>query len=462
MITMPNDAYLATKPLVSAYHEMTAQLGKGSNLNNVMKVPVVLAAEMIQMYHRSEIPFMDKVLKKGQDFIPVLKDGKELQAAVDDLKVRGITELPFVMPHSDATFAENQIPAEYKEYFKDFIPQDIILGYIRDITWDDKNHRIKGVLYLTIADQDAAFLHLIELGKIINVSIGFVCDWDGSGEFNGEAYSLRQTKIKLGHLAGLLHGQGKCPAGICGINQDAVKQLSFTDQEILAHLIQIRGEYYDLAQPKSAIITDICPCQAETKSVKNAIDSPLPTNVPTVTPVISIYAAHALSPNYNRSSTMPTIEELIKLLDEANAKIKSLTDSQTSAEVTSLKSQLHDNEMKVTALQAVIATRDKEITECNEKAKKAKDEAIEDYTLTQKFKAAGITEINGKKIEDTCLHDKRTVIGFYDQYLIKNGVPKPGQDAHDTKVTINTPKDTVTSTVVTADMMNKLGKEGAK
>jgi len=437
-------------PMVSSYHEYSVPLGKGQRLNNVLRVPVTLAAEMLQEYHRSEIPFLDKALPKDIHFIKVLKDGNELKKAVLDLQARKIESLPFVMPHSPQTFTRDQIPHDLKQYITEGIPESLICGNVKEITYDAATKKIKGVLYLPISKTDPKFLADVENGKVINVSIGFVCDWEGSGIYEGTPYVLKQTNLRLGHLAGLVHAQGKCPAGICGINQDQnhADHIMESNYNIL-HYPLLGMEYYAISLITSDTIPAECPCKK---------DLPIsdPISKQTVSPSLPKYSDLTIEPHSKVSSM--TEQELQKMLDEANAKLKAVTDSQLSVKITTLESQLHDQETKVAALNAVIAQRDKEMEECKEKAKKAQSDAREKFSLEQKLSAVGITKIGEKALGDCCIHDMKVYIEAYDIALKNQGIPKPDQGTHDNKVN-GTQPEKVLKASVSADEINKL-REG--
>lgn len=442
-------------PLAASYKEQTAIMGKSWRMQNIIKVPVTLVAEMIQNYHRSEIPFLDKVLPPEVQLIPVYKCAQELEKAVQDLQDRGIESLPYVMPHSEETFEETQIPSNLRDYIRRGIDPNQIYGRVKDITYDATTKKIKGNLYLSLSKVDPKFVADVEAGKIINVSIGFVCDWEGSGEFNGVPYILKQTNIRLGHLAGLVHSRGKCPAGICGINQDQEShEHSHTDSALFDDPPHLGKEYYlsDAGSSQDSIVP--CPCkeqnQPQIQEEKRA-----------GTPIPPKYNSPLNSHNRKDSSMAPTIEDLQKQLDEANQKLKAISDSELAAKVTVLNDQVHKLEIKLAAQEAALIQKDKDMEECKEKGKKAVADAEAKYELKQKLLAVGVQKIGDKAIADCCLHDMQLYLSAFDEAIKRNGLPKPDQTDHDKKILI---KDTASPMKVgiSAEEQNNLFKKEDK
>jgi hypothetical protein len=339
-----------------------------------------MAAEMIQRYHRSEVPFMDKHLPKDVQFIKVFKPYEELQKAVDELKSRDGT-LPFVMPHSKGTFLKDQCPEKYQKYMDTYIEYPEVKGYVKDTFSCDQKRKIKGTLVVGKDIGNESFMADIRSGKVVNVSIGFLCDWDSGGVHNGETYALTQRNIILGHLAGLTDARGKCPAGTCGINQD----IAF-DQDFPASIQEKDGDFMD------GSISIPSPEMTHDDLGKGAFK--YPTN-------------YTETKKIGDDQTM-TPEEQLKLLLERNKALETENKTLKDAEVTS---KLADNESKVGrmeveigTLKAELATAQKRAQDAETKAKTAVDEYLKQekvFTTLQKFGYSKDREIEigGKKLK---------------------------------------------------------------
>lgn len=438
-------------------HEQTVgSMAKPVRLNNVLKVPVTLAAEMIQKYHISELPWLKKYLGKDIQYVKVFKPYEELCAALDDLAERGITQIPYVEPHSNATFLKEQIPAD-ADWITDSIPEDQCRGYIKEFYKDDVQRKIKGFAYLTISKMDPQDVENIENGKVVDVSIGFICDFTAGGIFKDEAYLLTQRKMRIGHLAGLHHDHGKCPKDICGLNQDrliASAQFMVDKKEVIPdnHIVAFHSIFIPIETPK--------------------VPDPPILSVSQV----PIYPSLPI-PIQEVTFDMTIEEQLAQLKVQLADKDKELASLQTSA----LNKQITDkdqiiNDMKV-RLDAANALRDAavaEAKECGEKMK-AKDADIEKLKKTEK---EGLVKklkpiykdalIQGKKVEDLCLHDLQTLDDANqvkaDGQLAENGIPKPDQQGHTDRMTGGSPenKSSVGSSTITAEDYKKLADKGAK
>lgn len=399
------------------YSEQIAQFGKASRLNGTLKVPVTLVAEMVQSYHRKEIPFLDKILPEKDEFISIFKPWKSLEYAFNDLKKRGIKQLPFVMPHSDETFLEEQVPFSIKKYVRGFIKESEVVGWVKDFYLDEKAHKLKGFLYLKIADQEEEFLSKVEHGEIIDVSIGFICDWESGGEFNGEDYVMAQTKIQIGHLAGLPHAVGKCPSGICGINQD---------QSVISAMADIHHNH-----SKTHLVHFIKSIMSDTENLLDQTDSICNcTKLDLSTPSLSKDGSNggiikeSSHLNTQGAVNMVTIEELQAQIAELQKENKSLKDSAAST-------KLADSDSKIKKLEADLAVRDQQIADlqkenesCKSESKKMEDALRAD--LVPKLQDAFPKGVKGKKIEDMCLHDQQilwaSVVEYRDAQIQKKGI----------------------------------------
>jgi hypothetical protein len=203
----------------------SANLEKPSRLRGVLKVPITIAAEMVQTYHISELSFLRDFLPESVKTVRVFKPYEELADAAS--RAQGLA-LPFVIPHTNQTFIKDQIPLTMQDRITDFIPEERVLGVVKHLREDIVNRKIKGTLYIPIKrmeDLHPGLIADIEKGHVVDVSIGFLSGFGEGGVFvnkdgTSQEYLLHQKNITYGHVAGLLHARGKCPSGICGVNQD--------------------------------------------------------------------------------------------------------------------------------------------------------------------------------------------------------------------------------------------------
>lgn len=187
-----------------AWFAEDAEFGTVNRLNNVLKIPVILAREMIQSY--------DSQGKKVKHFKPY----DELKKAIEGLK----DDLPVIIEHSQWT-------------------DDDVVGYVREFRADEKDRSIKGVAYLTESLLPEAIADILKKSMVVPVSIGFWADIAEGGEFNGEKYDHTQKDMALNHLAICIRSIARCPPNQCGLNLDSEKT-SEADGEILIN----KGNYY--------------------------------------------------------------------------------------------------------------------------------------------------------------------------------------------------------------------------
>lgn len=448
-----------------AYHEpVTNAIGKASRLKNVLKVPVTLVAEMVQKYAKSELPWLADKLPKDLPFIKIFKPWTEIKKAYQDLVDRGITELPFVMPHTSATFCEDQIPSDVKAYIKDFIDPKAIQGYVKDFYLDEDHHKLKGFVYLKIADHDPEFIAKLENGIIVDVSIGFICAFDSGGIFNGEDYLLTQIDWQIGHLAGLVHERGKCPSGVCGLNQDHQKS---TEQDrisdsLLQYLPHIVAEY-DMSKIDQTKDNSVgIPRSVETTDN-------LHTNILPI-PVVPIYPS---LPTVTKVDTMAP-DEIDSYKKQIADLQKQLADQQTSAlnaKVQAQVQEIHDVGIKLESMKNLKDKLETDMAECK---KKSEEKDVEIAKLKAKKREEMVPLIDkafgkertwhGKKATELCDHDIELVFddakAVLDQNLIATGAPKPAQDAHTARLTGNEkkPEDTKASSTISAEDYASLSK----
>lgn len=176
-----------------------------NNLNNVKKIPVTLAKEMVQEYGEMKH----------------FKPYKELKNAIGR-----IDELPVIIEHK--RFSDNDI-----------------VGYVKELRADDKDRAIKGFAYLTESRLPSSVLDLLDNNEIVPVSIGFFAEMGNEGEYNGEKYDATQENIQLNHLAICMRSKARCPPDKCGLNVDSVVD-GLEDAE--TGIIKKKEYYYNIGK----------------------------------------------------------------------------------------------------------------------------------------------------------------------------------------------------------------------
>ena len=154
-------------------------------LNNTIKIPVILAREMIQYYGVHELPdWVGKQLPPHVLALPVLKPYSALKDSI-----QGIEKLPIIFHF-------------HTSGFKDYEENDpTIEGWVKQLVADDKRKLIRGMAYINLLGGLTEEERLrIENGEVVDVSIGgsFILGNGGTYE-DGRKYALSQEKIRIRH-----------------------------------------------------------------------------------------------------------------------------------------------------------------------------------------------------------------------------------------------------------------------
>jgi len=189
-----------------------------TGLNNIIKINVTLASELVQPY--------DKVVKDDDDNVIFNNNGRPKIRReyhfkpYEELKkaIIGIDKLPVIIEHQDSVYKENTV------------------GCIRNLRADDSTRSIKGIAYLIESKLPAGLIDALRRGLIIPVSIGFWARLGGSGTHLGEFYDFTQEGIILHHLAICLRSKARCAAPLCGLNVDSI------DEKINNEIVFIKKE----------------------------------------------------------------------------------------------------------------------------------------------------------------------------------------------------------------------------
>jgi len=183
-----------------------------TEMNNIIKAPVILAKELIQPY---DIPNESGISTREYHFKPY----EELKMAID-----GLEELPMIIEHQP------------------YVTEDNIIGYVRQFVADDDLRAIRGTAYFNQSKLPQILLETLKDSGKFGVSIGFLAILDGEGFWNGEKYNHAQRDIKLEHLAICLRSIPRCPIDFCGVNVDS--EIPTEDQKFT--IISKKSNYYNI------------------------------------------------------------------------------------------------------------------------------------------------------------------------------------------------------------------------
>lgn len=398
----------------AAYSEPIMQsFGKTVEMNGVLKVQTIMAREMVQSYHRSEIPWLEDLLPPDVEYIPVLKDYSELKKAADEMKEKWI---PWVIPHTHGTFLKEQAPIDCQKYIE---PEEV-RGKVSGIRGDDEKRAIKADVYMNKAKHDKQYLQDTIDGKIGDVSIGFICDFDfDPGNLNGEEYLFVQRNIHYGHLAGLPGARGKCPSGMCGTNMD---QTPVEKQKRLNSALRV-----------------ICD---EVLTVKRAITEfvntdPQPDFHVPITVNNNDFKKDILPSIPQKVSSMPTLEEVLAENQRLKLELSQAKDSVSATQIKSIQTDLDKTKQENTDWNTKFTTLEGQYrklkTDFEDQGKKLKDFQDKELTILRDE----LRPFMGDDVDKRCLHDltvmkdvKEKLDKIKTNDLTQNGLPKPSEKDH--------------------------------
>lgn len=340
-----------------AWFAEDSQFGTVNKLNNVLKIPVILAREMIQSYQDSKH----------------FKPYDELKKAI-----AGLEDLPVIIEHKQWT-------------------DDDIVGYVREFRADDKDRSIKGVAYLTESLLPEAIADTLKKNITVPISIGFWADIGEGGKFKDEVYDHTQRDIALNHLAICIRSIARCPPNQCGLNLDSLKSPEL-DGEIL---IKKGNYYYYINKEENENITkiqeigdnmgDIRNFPTDQKSIDVDVNNPTSTApsgmlASTGKDILSVLSKLIDFTGYiSKPSIRKDAEDLLLTL------ITKIKDGEKMGDNNDLTKEL---ESRIKNLEDSIKEKDKKISEFEEKERKILIDSITKFAV---FK--------DNKFEDICLHD---------------------------------------------------------
>jgi len=193
--------------------DSATEFGKvNAGMNNIIKVPIILAKEGIQEYRFEN---GDGSIRKEYH----LKSYPELKKAV-----RGLDILHMIVEHKDSwNYADS-------------------VGCVRQIVGDDKNRNIRGMGYFKKDSLPSYLLDTLTQGLPFSVSIGFMAEKGVGGIFDGENYDFIQKNMVLDHLAICIDSTPRCSLPDCGGNVEkfeAADNIEFT-------IIKKNDYYYNI------------------------------------------------------------------------------------------------------------------------------------------------------------------------------------------------------------------------
>jgi hypothetical protein len=426
---------------LSSYQEFTGHFDKIKEENGYLVIPVTMAAEMIQYYHISEVPWLREYT--DQEVITVFKDGEELKKAIAEYKSRDKDLLlPIVHPHTDGIFCEKQAPLDIKDKMHSFVKREEMKGYAKDLHFDEKTRTQKATVFVNISKNDPILIQRLRDGKIVEVSIGFTCNWTSGGVYKDKEYMLKQTDIRLGHLAMITDGHGKCSFDKCGLNKDqSIIETPITHIHLMDEACMKKEEAEE---------EESDPDHKKKKKTTSSTDAPK-----SVQQDGFIKALKSNNHNSEVKSSMPTIEELQAIIAAKDKEIATFKDAELSKEVTALKDQLHSKDVIIGTLNQSIIAKDNDIKDLQGKIETAAKDAIERHDIVMKLDGLKISKIGDQNVKDMSIKDLKLTIATLDVALAQNGVVQGSQAAHDAQLKVDkTPKVIGTVGVKAADLNN--------
>lgn len=221
-----NMSYFAPDP---AFMFDTIELSNvNTELNNIVKAPIILARELIQPYVMTDKSGSKRIEHHFKPYAELAKS------------VEGVESLPIIIEHKDSYEDEE------------------IIGYVKELRADEELRAIRGMGYFYQSRLPEVLLDAFNNGEPVGVSIGFMAELGGSGLWNGKLYDYTQENIMLEHLAICLDSIPRCPIDLCGVNVDKKEEKDEVDKFTI---IKKDSHYYNIKD----ILVDIEETRTESK-----------------------------------------------------------------------------------------------------------------------------------------------------------------------------------------------------
>jgi hypothetical protein len=413
---------------LSIQRDFSTSAGKPSVLKNVIKIPVVLAAEMVQWYLVSELPqWLQDQYPKDKMYIAIFKPFEELEKAIDSPH-----KIPACINHPKGTFLKDQNPYDFE--MNNYVKEEEVIAWIKDFWADPTSRSIKGFAYITISKAPDNLLERLLRGDIIDVSIGFGATFGSGGEYInpegwGELYELKQENIKLGHLAILLNDEGKCTIDKCGLNHDHKILIEKDKKPHFQKDGSVMGHIVDFVDSKVQVKFKIN--QTDQAVVLNTEKDIQLDNTPNIADIEKI------------GNDLMTKTEL-ELLKEKYAELadtnKKLAKSISQMKTTELSTQLKDtnDELKITASALKKSKADLEELNTKHEAQSIlfdKRNSEDKTKLIEKIANLKIDGYSAEELKDETLCDLKKIERIADKVysnnadknLAANGLRKPSE-----------------------------------
>lgn len=207
----------------------SVKLSPGTDLKNIIKVPVVFCAEVVKYYSKTG-KYMFMPYSEIKDAIAWHKEN--------------MPRIPITLEHIRLFDADKKI----------HIPtEDELIGYVSQIKADDIKRNGRGWAYITRSKIHKQLADSLMRGHLIGVSVGgFSAKFGPPGFFDGQKYDASHMNLKFHHAAMIIMSIPRCPMGICGFN---IKD-SETLKECISRKIPIfKGEGMEQEQAVAASIS---------------------------------------------------------------------------------------------------------------------------------------------------------------------------------------------------------------
>lgn len=329
-------------------------------MNNIIKAPIILAREMIQEYR-----FLDDI--GGERVERHFKPYDELKNAI-----LGLKKLHMIVEHKDSWELTDTI------------------GCVQQLKADDDIRGIRGMGYFVESKLPITIKNLLNEGKPIQVSIGFMAELGGSGTYNNEDYEFAQRNIILDHLAICLDSVARCDLEKCGVN---VENKITSDAEKLT-VISKPDYYYNISNIITKNDQEPIKINIEEESIGDSMEDSFP------------------DPKSGKMAASPEAEDLELFLQKFRVYINGETDPEKwllkKEQILALfkeKPKKEGKKMEDSEYKDAIATRDEEIKKLRSEVKafqeeKRQDKIKEIKSFTDKFTDSELSEKTLEQLRD--------------------------------------------------------------
>lgn len=366
-----------------------------SGLNNVIKKPVILAKEMVQIYKNAQTGIEEKHFK-----------------SYDELKkaIQHVDQLPIIIEHSQWTV-------------------DDIVGYVKEFKADDDLRAIKGIAYFDRGKlleegnppERPFLLQQLDMNMKIPVSIGFWTELGDGGIYNDEEYDFSQIDMVLNHLAVCFYSKPRCPIDKCGVGLDSEEMndmngVTFINQDkqyySISNILEIREE------------KEITNKNEEYGDKILEQDNALPKDEVLKSEGRDLYTIMKDLLDYLGRLDAQSKEDaenfILSLLKGEESKME---DSEFKEEITALKNKIKEMEDSQKSKDELIEKLEKSVKEYEEKERKNLVDSIKKFSIYED------SELEGK-----CIHDLRVMADTVSKFDPSMKKPKVADKKQSTEI----------------------------